>query len=448
MKAVPLALISFIATIVTIAVFFVPIGWLHAETPDELQQTINQKNEEIRKLEEEANRYRVEIASKQEQGKNLHAELSRIDRTIKQLQKDISVTQLKIQRAGLEVRETGIEIKEKEAAISRLRAGLSDVVQVIAEEEQEPILAVLLKSSAISGFFRQIENLSRTKEKMLASLESLRTLRTELEGQKTKAEKKKNEAEDLKKILAGRNAAVANERNQRNMLLAQTKNQERLYQNLLEASEEKIEALEREVRSIEQELKVTIDPLSLPQKGSGILGWPLPEVSLKSCWNGGEAIKNCVTQFFGYTSFARAGGYGGRQGHNGMDFRASIGTPVFAAENGVVAATGDTDLSCRGASYGKWILIKHPNNLSTLYGHLSQIGVSAGQKTDKDERIGLSGRTGYATGPHLHFTLFATQAVEIRTIKSKVCGRDMILPFAGSDPTSGVQGYLDPLDYL
>ncbi len=420
----------------------------YAQSTEELQGQIETKNAEIKKLEAEAEKYRVEISTKQEQGKTLATELGRVDRTIKQLQKDISVTQTKIQKAGLEVRETGIEIKEKEAAIARLRAGLSDVVQIIAEDEQEPLLAVLLKSSAISGFLRQIENLSRTKEKMLASLGSLRTLRSELEEQKTKAEKKKNEAEDLKKILAGRNAAVANERNQRNMLLAQTKNQERLYQNLLEASEEKIEALEREVRSIEQEINVTIDPLSLPQKGSGILGWPLPKVSLKSCWNGGEAAKNCVTQFFGYTSFARAGGYGGRQGHNGMDFRASIGTPVFASESGVVAATGDTDLSCRGASYGKWILIKHPNNLSTLYGHLSQIGVSAGQKIDKEERIGLSGKTGYATGPHLHFTLFASQAVEIRTIKSRVCGRDMILPFAGSDPASGVQGYLDPLDYL
>ena len=330
--------------------------------------------------------------------------------------------------------------------MARLRTGLAGIVQIIVEEEREPLIATLIKG-VLSDFFRQLDNLTRTKSKMLASVESLRTLKTELEGQKKRAEVKKVEAEDLKKILAGRSAAVASERKDRQILLAETKNQEQRYQALLSESEIKIAALEQEVRSIEQEIQVTIDPSSLPQKGSGVLGWPLPGVSLKSCWNGGESIKNCVTQFFGYTSFAAAGGYG-KQGHNGMDFRASVGTPVFSSENGVVTATGDTDLGCRGASYGKWILIKHPNNLSTLYGHLSQIDVYAGQEVRRGERISLSGRTGYATGPHLHLALFASPAVEIRTIKSKVCGRNMTLPFAGSDQASGIQGYLNPLDYL
>lgn len=424
------------------------VGQVRAESVEELQGQIEQKNTEIKKLEEEAEKFRIEIAAKQEQGKTLRAELARIERTIKQLRNDISVTQLKIQRAELEIRELDIQIKEKEASLARLKSGLGGIIRVLAAEEQEPLVAVLIKTRALSEFFQQLEYIALAKEKMIASVGSLRALRAELEGQKGRAENKKSEAEDLKKILAGRNAAVASERSQRSALLAETKSQERLYQARLEASEEKIKALEREVRAIEQEIQVTIDPSSLPAKGTGILGWPLPDLSLKSCWNGGENLKNCVTQFFGYTSFALAGGYGSNNGHNGMDFRASIGTPVFASENGVITAVGDTDLGCRGASYGKWILLRHPNNLSTLSAHLSQISVLPGQEVKRGERIGLSGRTGYATGPHLHLTVLATQAVEIRTIKSKVCGRNMTLPFAGSDPKSGIQGYLNPLDYL
>ncbi len=441
--------VNLFSTIAIILIaFFVMFGQGRAQSVEELQRQIEQKNSELKKLEEEAEKFRIEIAAKQEQGQTLQEELARIARTIKQLRNDISVTQLKIQRAGLEIRELDIQIKGKEAALARLRYGLSSIIRVLAAEEQEPLIVVLMKTRAISEFFQQLEYIALAKEKMVASVGSLRVLRAELEEQKERAENKKDEAEDLKKILAGRNAAVASERNQRSALLVETKNQERLYQARLEASEEKIKALEQEVRAIEQEIRVTIDPSSLPAKGKGILGWPLPELTIKSCWNDGEDIKNCVTQFFGYTSFALAGGYGGRQGHNGMDFRASVGTPVLAAENGIITAVGDTDLGCRGASYGKWILLRHSNNLSTLYAHLSQINVLSGQEVKRDEFIGLSGRTGYATGPHLHFTVLATQAVEIRTIKSKVCGRDMTLPFAGSDPSSGIQGYLNPLDYL
>lgn len=437
--------ISLLSVLLVSAAFFAP--YVFSADIEELRQTIDKKTDEIKKLEEEARQYRQEIASKQQVGKTLKEELARIDRTVKQLQKDISVTQAKIQKAGLEIQELDIEIKEKEASVARLRSGLAGVVRAFAEEEQEPLVVTLVKSRVLSDFLQQFDYLALAKEKMLASVGSLRELRIDLENQKARAEKKKDEAEDLKKILAGRRTIVTGERAQRDKLLKETKNQERAYQNLLREKEDRIEDLEREIRSIEQEIKVTIDPSSLPAKGIGVLGWPLPELTLKSCWNGGGNDANCVTQFFGYTSFARAGGYG-KQGHNGMDFRASIGTPVFASENGVVAGVGDTDVGCRGASYGKWVLIKHPNNLSTLYAHLSQTNVSEGQEVKREERIGLSGKTGYATGPHLHFTVFAAQAVEIKTIKSKVCGRNMTLPFAGSDPTSGIQGYLDPLDYL
>lgn len=437
--------ISLLSVLLVSAAFFAP--YVFSADIEELRQTIDKKTDEIKKLEEEARQYRQEIASKQQVGKTLKEELARIDRTVKQLQKDISVTQAKIQKAGLEIQELDIEIKEKEASVARLRSGLAGVVRAFAEEEQEPLVVTLVKSRVLSDFLQQFDYLALAKEKMLASVGSLRELRIDLENQKARAEKKKDEAEDLKKILAGRRTIVTGERAQRDKLLKETKNQERAYQNLLREKEDRIEDLEREIRSIEQEIKVTIDPSSLPAKGIGVLGWPLPELTLKSCWNGGGNDANCVTQFFGYTSFARAGGYG-KQGHNGMDFRASIGTPVFASENGVVAGVGDTDVGCRGASYGKWVLIKHPNNLSTLYAHLSQTNVSEGQEVKREERIGLSGKTGYATGPHLHFTVFAAQAVEIKTIKSKVCGRNMTLPFAGSDPASGIQGYLDPLDYL
>ena len=199
--------------------------------------------------------------------------------------------------------------------------------------------------------------------------------------------------------------------------------------------------LAQEIADIENQIRITIDPSLLPSKRAGVLAFPLEDAGHISCWSRGADVKNCVTQFFGSTDFAAAGAYNGK-GHNGVDFRATMGTPTLSSESGVVEAVGDTDAGCVGASYGKWILVTHRNNLSTLYAHLSSIGVRAGQEVARGALIGFSGNSGYATGPHLHFGVYATQAVRIEDLRSKVCGRIMTLPI------SPYNGYLNPLDYL
>lgn len=417
---------------------------------DKLQQEIEAKNEEIKKLEEEAERYRKELQTTQEQGKNLQTELARIDRTIRKLRQDIAVTRARIKKAELQISQLAADINDKEKTGEALRDGLNEILRTLYEQEHQPLIAALVQNKFLSGFFRQFDYISRAKERMLGTVKELRILREELAIKKVEAETTKEKTEDLQRLLSSRKVVVDQERNERNELLRATKNQEKAYQELVHEREERIRALAEEIRAIENEIRFTLDPSSLPSKGSGVLGWPLVNLILESCWNGNSGAKkdaHCITQYFGYTSFARIGGYNG-QGHNGADFRASPGDEVFAAEGGGVRAIGDTDLGCRGASYGKWILIEHSNNLSTLYAHLSYIGVSKGASVKRGERVGLSGQTGYATGPHLHFGVLITQAVKIKTITSIVCGRPMTLPVAGKDEKSKTDGYLNPMDYL
>jgi len=83
--------------------------------------------------------------------------------------------------------------------------------------------------------------------------------------------------------------------------------------------------------------------------------------------------------------------------HHGVDLVAAAGTPVMAAARGVVIWRGNK------LGYGNCIVIRHGTHLSTIYGHLSHIGVDTGQSVSKGEVIGLSGSTGFSTGPHLHF---------------------------------------------
>jgi murein DD-endopeptidase MepM/ murein hydrolase activator NlpD len=83
--------------------------------------------------------------------------------------------------------------------------------------------------------------------------------------------------------------------------------------------------------------------------------------------------------------------------HKGIDIACSIGTPVVASAEGTVVFAG----SKKG--YGKTIIVEHRNGYRTLYGHLSAYSVKAGAKVKQGQKIALSGMTGRATGPHLHF---------------------------------------------
>lgn len=108
-------------------------------------------------------------------------------------------------------------------------------------------------------------------------------------------------------------------------------------------------------------------------------------------------IKNYkVTSKFGYRVNPVTNVYGF---HSGLDLAASTGTDICAAYSGIVE-TADSS-----AARGNYIIIKHSNGVKTLYGHCSELYVSAGDKVNAGERIAAVGSTGQATGPHLHFEI-------------------------------------------
>jgi murein DD-endopeptidase MepM/ murein hydrolase activator NlpD len=83
--------------------------------------------------------------------------------------------------------------------------------------------------------------------------------------------------------------------------------------------------------------------------------------------------------------------------HNGMDFSANIGTPVYATGDGVVKKAGWQ------SGYGKIIVVSHGFGYETWYAHLNKYNVRVGQKVVRGEVIGEVGNTGKSTGPHLHY---------------------------------------------
>lgn len=112
-----------------------------------------------------------------------------------------------------------------------------------------------------------------------------------------------------------------------------------------------------------------------------------------------------MTQGFGCTDIAlepRDPTCPGGHFHSGLDLAASSATPVRAAGSGlVVLAAADA------GGYGTHVVIDHGDGVSTLYGHLSEMTVHAGQLVLEGEPVGRVGSTGNSTGPHLHFEVRA-----------------------------------------
>jgi len=111
--------------------------------------------------------------------------------------------------------------------------------------------------------------------------------------------------------------------------------------------------------------------------------------------------KALISQGFGPSKLALEPPYAGYPHfHTGIDLVEPFGSPIFAADDGIVALVGS---STQG--YGRYVVIAHSGGLDTLYGHLSASLVHVGQVVVQGQTIGLEGSTGNSTGPHLHFEL-------------------------------------------
>lgn len=105
-------------------------------------------------------------------------------------------------------------------------------------------------------------------------------------------------------------------------------------------------------------------------------------------------------------SFGRKRFFNGeaRAPHSGLDIPAPVGQPVVAPASGTVMATGNYFFN------GQTILIDHGQGLISMFCHLSKIDVQPGQKVNQGDRIGLVGKTGRVTGPHLHWGMSLNDA--------------------------------------
>jgi len=426
---------------ILLLIFLLPAS-LGAVNPTELETQIEKIRREREVLVEEQKKLQAELEAVNREAATLGGAVKSLDTTRRKLVADINITNSKINTTNLSIQSLANTMTEKEEQIVTHRLAIRETLLALREYDSKPLILSVLASAKLSDLWGDRGRLDKLNVDLQTEIDDLRETKKVLSQEKEKKEKARLEQLSLQRELSGQKSVVEENKKAKERLLLETKSKEAEYQKLLAENRKNQQQFESDLYRLESELRLTIDPNSYPLPKNGILSWPLDSVT--------------VTQKFGDTDFSRSGAYRGN-GHNGIDFRATQGTALKAVLAGTVEGTGNTDemnaqLRREGkstcGSYGRWVLIRHSNGLTSVYAHMSATIVKTGQSVATGETIGYSGGqpgvngSGYSTGPHLHLGLFASQGVQIRQFSSSLNCKHTIVPIAD------LRAYLDPLAYL
>lgn len=366
-----------------------------------IQDKIRDAENRIKELQQKAEEYQGVIHSHEHEAHNLSEKISEFEAEIDHLKNEISINETKLERTELSIEQTTIEINESEALIAKGKTQITELLREMQKERDKNFMEIVLENDSLSDFLHEVQMHNTLQEEIGDRLDALNILKQDLEGKREQLLLDEAAIVEMQNNLGDQRYILNQEQKRQENLLYKTRNSQRNYENLLSEIEKEEQQLRGEIFQLEQELRRQLDPSSLP---SGIFYWP---------------TSGTVTQQYGciHTKFARTyyppcnNGQGGF--HNGLDIGAPLGTQMYAVEDGTVVANSS---SSRG--YGLWVAIKQTNGIVTVYAHLSKLNVSNGQQVSKGDVIALMGSTGFSTGSHLHFIVYAPGTFRVVTSRS------------------------------
>lgn len=426
-----------IATLLlVVAAPFLVLGQTASSTPPEtptvidtgpsrqdLEARIREKSEALEKVNQELQKTEEGLQNTQAEKSSLQRELGKLQTNIGQLELGIKADTIAAEKLGLEVESLHYDIRDTERTVASKTDAVGHLLRELQQRGDENLLVIFLRNTSLADSVWETQTLKNFRAQLAVDIAALTNLQTELAAKLKLVSAKKSDIEVHQQTLSAKKNLVEDQKQTRTVVLQQTKNKETEYQKQLAALKAQQDSISDEIAIIEEELRMKFDVGLLPAKRPGVFAWPVQMVSA-----GG---KGRVTQHFGEVSRLYRG-----KPHNGLDIGAPVGTPVFAAEDGTVTRVDNNDRSTWSKyQYGKYILVKHNNNLTTLYAHLSKYAVQTGQQVKRGDLIGYVGATGYATGAHLHFGVYWSASVQLKSVP----------PAAGLVPIGVI---VEPEDYL
>jgi murein DD-endopeptidase MepM/ murein hydrolase activator NlpD len=397
-------------------------GSTSAQSLDEIREQIADHNKQIQELEKEIAGYQRQLNSLGSQKQTLQTSISSLDTQRSKLTAQIRNTQTKIDAQNLILMDLRAQITDSEETISLERQALAETIRKMSVADDASLVEQLFSSSSLTEAWTAADQMAAFNIAVHDHSINLAAIKEELEGQEEQVNASKQQLAMLSSDLSGQRGSLDATKAAKAELLNQTKAQEASYQALINQKRAEQASFQSALFSLSSMLKQA-DTTTVPAPGKGTLRWPLDSIR--------------ITQQFGIT--ADSGRLYASGSHDGMDFAAAVGTPVRAALAGTVQEINHG--AVQNCQYGKWVIVKHNNGLSTLYAHLSSIDVTKGSTVASGQILGSAGMTGYATGPHLHFTVYNSSSLSFKQYTCK-SGPTVTIPIAPPN------GYLNPMSYL
>ena len=417
-------------SILIFSVFWVSV---FSETALDIQKKIKFQDEEIKNLEIAIKESQKKVDGLSGQTQSLKKEIANLNYLNSRLKKTIYEKEIEIEKISGNINTISEKIQQDADKLSELKKNLSQNIFEIYQHSNTPLLEQILagkKLSEITDEAVKIEKLQRVfKKNILKFSEKLQAL----EKEKIEREEVSQKLEEEKEDLSEKKFVLEKNQKDKNYLLIVTKNKEENFKKILDEQKKNKEEFEKEIFELESKLSFILDKNKVAKKKVGLFGWPTPSRSDR------------ISQFFGYTDFHSH--YATQKRHNGIDIAVPTGTKIYSVMSGTILDTGDSTKICARKQYGKWIAIDHGNGLTSMYAHLSKINVEKGQRVKRGQKIGLAGNTGYSFGSHLHFTVYYTDGLEIKTITKYQKGCN-VYPQNYKLPLAPLTAYVDPFDYL
>ncbi|MBU7585738.1 MAG: peptidoglycan DD-metalloendopeptidase family protein [Nostoc sp. TH1S01] len=377
MRALKIIFLGF-AYILCVGLVLISVSAGYATTSasvDTLRQQQQQINQERQNVIQERDRLTNLQNAAQKRLTGINQNINTTNNQIQDSESRLAQASLRLQKLEADLAVAQRTYEERQVAtVARLR--------YLQRSHASQGWAVLMQSQNISDFIsrrHQLKLVYQADQKILAKL-NVQAL--QINQQKTDVEQQKNEIALIRQqLLLQKSDYQAQAQSQAELI--QRLNSDRL---ALEAAENQLERDSHNLDNLIQEKVAALEGRSKTNsrnsiiiRGTGLFTYPSnAPTSSPFGWR--------IHPILGYRRF-----------HAGLDFAASYGSTIRAADSGTVIFAGWY------GGYGRAVIIDHGNGLTTLYGHTSELFVSEGQGVQRGQAIAAVGSTGFSTGPHLHF---------------------------------------------